>query len=295
MNAVYAGFMRDATLWRMSQQEWSVPGAPVSGYVWKAQNPRGAVLISHGVGEYATRYVERYHALIPTLVEAGFTVYAYDQRGHGHSEGKRAVVDLNVLVEDHLKAREALRDRPGDDSPLPLFALGHSMGGLVTAASASRDPRGLSGVILSSPSLLIGEKEPGWLKALAPLLAKVFPAAPIRDLGTGSLSRLTDEVAAYEADELVYHGKVRALTAATMLGLSGRLWADYFTWTLPTLVLHGTADTITDPAGSQRFIDAIASPDKTLILQQGGYHELLNDEPRGEIRAALVAWLLDRS
>ncbi|MFK7604174.1 lysophospholipase [Deinococcus sp. SM5_A1] len=284
----------------MEHQEWKVPGAPVSGYVWKAQHPeaqhpRGAVLISHGVGEYAQRYVERYHALIPTLVEAGFTVYAYDQRGHGHSEGRRAVVDLNVLVEDHLKAREALRGRPGDDSPLPLFALGHSMGGLVTAASASRDPRGLSGVILSSPALLIGEKDPAWLKALAPLLAKVFPAAPVRDLGTDGLSRLTEEVAAYEADELVYHGKVRALTAATMLGLSGKLWAGYVNWTLPTLILHGTADKITDPAGSQRFFDTIASPDKTLILEEGGYHELLNDEPREEIRAALVAWLLERT
>ncbi|CAM3543088.1 alpha/beta hydrolase [Deinococcus frigens] len=272
-----------------------MPGAPVSGYIWTAQSPRGAVLISHGVGEYAGRYVERYHALIPTLAAAGFTVYSYDQRGHGHSEGRRAVVDLNVLVGDHLKAREALRGRPGDDSPLPLFALGHSMGGLVTAASASRDPRGLSGVILSSPSLLVGEDEPAWLKALAPLLAKVAPVAPVSDLGTGHLSRLADEVAAYEADELMYHGKVRALTAATLLGLSHKLWAEYPNWTLPTLVFHGTADKITDPAGSVRFTDTIASPDKTLILQDGGYHELLNDEPREEIRAALVQWLMDRT
>ncbi|MBB6014828.1 alpha/beta hydrolase [Deinococcus radiopugnans] len=278
----------------MDHQQWSVPGAPVSGYVWKAGNPRGAVLLSHGVGEYATRYVERYHALIPTLTEAGFTVYAYDQRGHGRSEGRRAVVDLNVLVEDHLKARQALRERPGGDG-LPLFAFGHSMGGLVTAASASRDPRGLSGVILSSPALLVGQEEPALVKALAPLLAKVAPAAPVSDLGTGGLSRLTDEVAAYEADELIYHGKVRALTAASMLGLSGRLWAEYATWTLPTLIIHGAADKITDPSGSQRFFDMIASPDKTLILQEGGYHELLNDEPREEIRAALLAWLLERS
>ncbi|GGL76387.1 hydrolase [Deinococcus aerolatus] len=272
-----------------------VPGAPVSGYVWPASNPRGAVLLSHGVGEYAARYVEHYHALIPTLTGNGFTVYAYDQRGHGHSQGPRAVVDLNVLVQDHLKARQALRERSGDDAALPLFAFGHSMGGLVTAASASRDPRGLAGVILSSPALLVGQKEPALLRRLAPLLARVAPAAPVSDLDTDGLSRLTGEVAAYKADELIYHGKVRALTAATMLGLSGRLWAGYPGWTLPTLVTHGSADTITNPAGSQRFFDTIASPDKTLIMQEGGYHELLNDEPRDDIRAALVAWLLQRS
>lgn len=279
--------------WR--QEQWSVPDAPVSGYVWRAEHPRGEVLISHGVGEYATRYVERYHALIPTLVERGFSVYAYDQRGHGLSGGRRAVVDLNVLVDDHLKAREALRSRPGDNLTLPLFALGHSMGGLVTAASASRDPRGLAGVILSSPALLVGQKEPALIKALAPMLARVAPAAPVSDLGTGGLSRLSGEVSAYEADELMYHGKVRALTAATMLGLSQKLWAQYPRWQLQTLILHGTADTITDPAGSQRFFDTIASPDKTLVLQEGGYHELLNDEPREEVREALLAWLLKRS
>ena len=279
----------------MNSQEWMVPGAPVSGYVWPAPKPRGAVLLSHGVGEYAARYVERYHALIPTLTGSGFTVYAYDQRGHGHSQGPRAVVDLNVLVEDHLKARQALRERSGDDAALPLFAFGHSMGGLVTAASASRDPRGLAGVVLSSPALLVGEKEPALLRRLAPLLARVAPAAPVSDLGTDGLSRLPGEVAAYKADELIYHGKVRALTAASMMGLSGRLWDGYPRWTLPTLVVHGAADTITNPAGSQRFFDTIASPDKTLIMQEGGYHELLNDEPREDIQAALLAWLLQRS
>ncbi len=278
----------------MQSQDWKVPGAPVSGYVWTAAHPRGEVLIAHGFGEYAARYVDRYHALIPTLVDSGFTVYAYDQRGHGQSPGRRAVADMNLLVEDHLKAREALRSRPGGQ-PQPVFALGHSMGGLITAASAARDPRGLSGVILSSPALLVGENEPALVRRLAPLLARLVPGAPTTDLGTGGLSRLAEEVAAYEADDRMYHGKVPALSAATMLGLSQKLWPQYAAWRLPTLVVHGAADRITDPAGSQRFMDTIASSDKTLISQEGGYHELLNDRPRAEIRQAIVDWLLQRS
>src|SRR6476469_5881851 len=196
----------------MQPQRWMVPGAPVSGFSWIAPSPRGNVLLSHGVGEYAGRYVERYHALIPTLVNAGFSVYAYDQRGHGTSGGQRAVVDMAVLVEDHLKAREALLAQTG-----PVFLFGHSMGGLITAASAARDPRGVSGVVLSSPALLVGENEPAVVKRLAPLLARIAPALPVTALSTGSLSRLADEVAAYEADESVYHGKVPALTGASML------------------------------------------------------------------------------
>ncbi|GGM15191.1 alpha/beta hydrolase [Deinococcus aerophilus] len=279
----------------MQSQEWKVPGAPVNGYLWAAPHPRGAVLIAHGFGEYAARYVDHYYALIPTLVASGFSVYAYDQRGHGHSQGPRAVADMNLLVEDHLKARETLRSRPGDDQDQPVFALGHSMGGLITAASAARDPRGLSGVILSSPSLLVGQNNPPLVRRLAPLLARIAPAAPTTQLDTDGLSRLPEEVAAYKADPLVYHGKVPALSAATMLGLSQKLWPQYASWRLPTLVVHGTADTITDPSGSQRFIETIASADKTLIAQEGGYHELLNDRPRAEIRQAILDWLLQRS
>ncbi|PNY80100.1 alpha/beta hydrolase [Deinococcus koreensis] len=274
----------------MHSQEWAVAGAPVRGYLWAADPARGAVLLSHGFGEYAGRYVERYHGLIPELVRSGLSVYAYDQRGHGASGGRKAVVDMAHLVADHLKAREALRSQPG-----PLFLLGHSMGGLISAASVARDPRGVAGVILSSPALLVGEHEPAWIKRLAPIIARIAPGLTTTDLSTGSLSRLSDEVAAYEADETMYHGKVPALTAASMLGLSGALWSDYPRWTVPTLVIHGTHDRITDHQGSVRFVDTIASADKTLVLEEGGFHELLNDEPREKFRELLVDWLRERA
>ncbi|WP_034387302.1 alpha/beta hydrolase [Deinococcus sp. YIM 77859] len=275
---------------RWEPSAWDLPAVPVRSYVWHAESPRAAVLLAHGLGEYAGRYVERYGRLVPALVEAGFTVYAYDQRGHGRSEGRRAVVDAAVLVEDHLRAREALRSQP-----LPVFAFGHSLGGLVTAASVARDPRGLSGVVLSSPALLIGEGEPAWRRALAPVLARLAPAAPVTALDSGGLSRLADEVEAYRADPWVHQGKVPALTAASMLRLSGELWAHYARWTLPTLVIHGTADRLTDVNGSRRFVNAIPAPDKTLRLVEGGYHELLNDEEREEVLGWILAWLRSRA
>lgn len=268
-----------------------MPGAPVVGYVWEAPQPRGVVLLAHGIGEYAQRYVDRYHGLIPALVSGGFTVYSYDQRGHGASAGRRAQVDLNVLVDDHLKAREALRHQTN----LPVFLLGHSMGGLIAAASAARDPRGLSGVILSSPALLVGEEEPALTKRLAPVLAKLAPGAPVTQLPTSGLSRLKDEVAAYEADPQVYHGKVLALSASTMLSLSSGLWKQYSRWNLPTLVFHGSQDKITDPRGSRRFHEVIPAKDKTFMEFEGGFHELLNDEPRAEVRELILGWLRGRT
>lgn len=289
-----SGCVGPTTLFGMNKQEgqvqaWQVPGAPVQGYVWEAGQPRGAVLLTHGFGEYASRYVTGYSGLIPALTEAGFTVYAYDQRGHGESAGRRAVVDVEDLVADHFRAREALRGLG-----VPLFAFGHSMGGLVTAASAARDPRGLSGVLLSSPALLVGEDQSPLLKRAAPLLARVLPALPVTELDPAATSRLPEAVQAYRADPRNYHGKVPALSAATMLRTSGALWPDYARWTLPTLVVHGTEDRLADVRGSQRFVQSVASPDLTYHEVAGGFHELLNDEGAAGVRDVLLNWLIQR-
>lgn len=267
-------------------QAWQVPGAPVRGYVWEAEHPRGAVLLTHGFGEYAQRYVAEYGGLIPALTEAGFTVYAYDQRGHGQSAGRRAVVDVEDLVADHFRAREALRGLE-----VPLFAFGHSMGGLVTAASAARDPRGLSGVILTAPALLVGEDVPDLVKRVLPWLARVVPGLPLIDMDPAHISRRADVVEVYCNDPRNYHGKVPALTAASLLRTSGALWPDYARWRLPTLVMHGTEDRLADVRGSQRFVQSVSSPDLTYHEVAGGFHELLNDEGADEARDVLLNWL----
>jgi len=271
-----------------SPQPWPMPvSVPVKTFLWPAEGQvRANVLLTHGFGEYSGRY----HRLISELNRAGYSVYTYDHRGHGESEGARAVNDVSVLVDDHLALREALRRLPE-----PLFAFGHSLGGLVTAASYLRDPRGAAGVVLSSPALLVGVNEPGWLKAAGRVLARVSPGLPLTVLPTGGLSRLAEEVSAYEADPHIYHGKVPVLTAISMLNVSAGLWAKVPGWTLPTLIVHGDADGLADVNGSRRFAQEIASPDKTYTEVAGGYHELFNDTVREELTGKLLGWLETRS
>ena len=270
----------------LTPQPWSVsPAVPVKTFLWPAEQPRANILLTHGFGEYSGRY----HRLIGELNRAGYSVYTYDQRGHGQSDGVRAVNDVAVLVEDHLALRESLRALPE-----PLFAFGHSLGGLITAASYLRDPRGAVGVILSSPALLVGVNEPGWLKAVGRVLARVAPGLPLTVLPTGGLSRVAEEVSAYEADDQMYHGKVPVLTAISMLKVSEGLWAKVPGWTLPTLTVHGDADQLTDVNGSRRFHKEISSADNTYVEVPGGYHELFNDTVREEMTGKLIEWLKAR-
>lgn len=266
-------------------QPWDV-GTGVTGYVWHAPEPRGALLLQHGFGEYARRFVRRYSRLIPHLLNVGVSVYAFDLRGHGRSPGRRAVTDLGRSVEEHLAARRELRGHA-----LPVFALGHSLGGLVTAASVARDQSGLCGVILSSPFLR--KEVPTWKRLLVRALAAVGPTlpAPEEPAGLGGLSRIPEELEFVENDPLIYRGRAPMLLAATALKLLADNPSLYPGWRVPTLVLHGTADTYTDPEGSREFFRAIASEDKTLHIVEGGYHELLNDTDREETLRVVLTWL----
>jgi acylglycerol lipase len=271
----------------MHHRPWDI-GTGVHGYTWDAPQPRAALLLQHGFGEYAERYVQRYNALIPRLLGVGISVYAFDLKGHGRSPGRRAVTDVERAVTDHLAARRKLAAQP-----LPVFLFGHSLGGTVTAASVIREPRGAHGVILSSAALQV--KSNPLTRTFARLLAAVAPAFPLVRLDPAGISRDPEQVRAYAEDPLVYHRRMPAGLAASILFTGRDNWARYPQWQVPTLVIHGTADTFTDPAGSRRFISAIAAQDKTLHLVDGGYHELLNDTERDDTLQVVLTWLERRS
>ena len=264
-------------------RDWDT-GTGVRGYAWEATEPRALMLLQHGFGEYAQRYVRQYNALIPNLLHKGFSVYSFDLQGHGRSPGRRALTDVEAAVKDHLAARRRL-----EELPLPLFLLGHSLGGIVTATSVMRDPRNLRGVVLSSPALLVTANP--LTRLLARAAAAVAPALPVRKLPRTGISRIAEQVELARADSMAYRGAMPARLAASVLVTSRANWRLYPGWEAPTLVIHGTADTFTEPEGSRRFIDTIASRDKTLYLVEGGYHELLNDNERDETLRVLLDWL----
>jgi acylglycerol lipase len=261
-------------------------GRKLSGYVWRAHAARANLLLTHGFAEYAERYVERYHGLIPRLTALGFDVHAFDLRGHGRSAGARGVTDLREAVADHRAARRVLQDKP-------LFLFGHSLGGLVTAASVAEDQAGVAGVVLSAPALLI--KAPAHLRAVAGVIGAFAPAARlVPPLDAEGLSRIAEEVAAYKADPMVSDARVPARTGSSAIAVSEAAWRRYSLWRAPVLVLHGEQDRATDPDGSKRFIAAIAAADKRLELYPQGRHELLNDLDRETAMQVIIEWLQER-
>ncbi|MEQ1492746.1 MAG: lysophospholipase [Terricaulis sp.] len=264
-------------------QAWDF-GRGLRGYKWAASAARANVLLTHGFAEYAERYVEHYNRLIPRLNALGLDVHAFDMQGHGRSPGARGVADMKKTVADHQAARRAL------SGGKPLFLFGHSLGGLITAASVADNAEGVAGVILSAPALLI--EAPPHLRVIANIFAVLSPGLRLLPANDASaISRIDAEVVAYKTDPMISALSIPAKVGATAIATAEKAWTRYPQWTTPVLVLHGEKDTLTDPSGSKKFFEMIGAKDKRLELYPEGRHELLNDLDREVAIDVITSWL----
>ena len=78
---------------------------------------------------------------------------------------------------------------------------------------------------------------------------------------------------------------------AALVRADERLKKEFPLITLPVLILHGTADKNTNPAGSQHSYDRVGSVDKTLKLYEGAFHDLLNDTDKAQVMQNIQGWI----
>lgn len=252
---------------------------------WKpAVPPRAVVAIVHGVKSHGGYY--RWAA--EQLTDAGFSVYALDLRGRGRSDGERLYVDdlgeyladVKTLV-DLAKSRE-----PG----LPVFLLGHSAGGVLASTWTLDHQAELAGLICESFAFRVFA--PNFVLSLVRWLSRVLPRLPVLRLPTAGFSRDPAVVQAMIGDPLGVHREAQpARTVAELLRAADRLERGFPTIELPVLIMHGTADKVTNPAGSQFFYDTAGSADKTLKLYEGHVHDLLSDHGKEQVMADIRGWI----
>ena len=137
-------------------QELTVPaydGASLACAVFTADHAAGTVLLVHGFTENYYKYSE----LIFSLLHEGFSVLAYDQRGHGKSWRKAGLSDTGDTHVDHfsdyIADLETVCDQLLPDLPKPWMVFGHSMGGAVVSLFLEKHPEVFSRAVLSSPMI----------------------------------------------------------------------------------------------------------------------------------------------
>lgn len=277
--------MAPATIDAVREEQFeSVKGLKIHLRSWQPSGtPRAVVVICHGVNSHGGQ-----HAWTAgQLVASGHAVYALDLRGRGKSEGERFYVDdVSEYVADVAGAIGIAKSRhPG----APVFLLGHSAGGVVSATYVLDHQAELAGFVCESFAFQV--PAPGFALAAIKGLSHVAPRLPVLKLKNADFSRDPAVVQALESDPLTANEAQPAATVAALVRADERLREEFPKITLPLLILHGTDDKATVCHGSEFFHRTAGSKDKTLELYEGHYHDLLADVGREQVIDDIRGWI----
>ncbi|XP_035130644.1 monoglyceride lipase isoform X1 [Callithrix jacchus] len=242
---------------------------------WKPTGtPKALIFVSHGAAEHCGRYDE----LAQMLKGLDLLVFAHDHVGHGQSEGERMVVsDFHVFVRDVLQHVDSVqKDYPG----LPVFLLGHSMGGAIVILTAAERPGFFAGMVLISPLVLANPESATTFKVLAAkVLNLVLPNLSLGPIDSSVLSRNKTEVDIYNSDPLICRAGLKVCFGIQLLNAVSRVERALPKLTVPFLLLQGSADRLCDSKGAYLLMESAKSQDKTLKIYEGAYHVLHKELP----------------
>lgn len=243
------------------------------------ENPKALIVISHGLCEH----LNRYDYFTEKLNENGYSVYRYDQRGHGKSEGKKVYFnDYNEMPDD---ADVIINLARSESNGKKVFLLGHSMGGETVALYGSKYPGKTDGIITSGALTRYNN----------PLMGSQFPIEGPVDtyvpnaLGDGVCSD-PKVIDAYVNDPLVEKQISIGLINQIYDGVQW-LKGSASSFVEPVLILHGANDGLVSVKDSLEFFDEIKSVDKSLRIYANLFHEILNEPCKDEIIGDILLWL----
>lgn len=258
---------------------------------WKfsRSESKAVVIMVHGLKDHSDRYAQT----AEKLTKNAFSVYAFDLRGHGQSEGRRVWTDS---FDDYVQDLEIFYDRVRQYEPgKPIFIFGHSMGGAIATTFALKKYRPIAGLILSAPALKPGEDINGFLIGVTKVLGSITPSLAVLELNDEKFSRDPLVIAESKKDPLIYHGNGPARTAKELLKALGQIEEKMPEVDVPFIVLHGDKDVITNPDGSRQLFAKAKATDKTIQIYEGLFHDLLHEPEKDRVYRDILAWLNNRS
>jgi acylglycerol lipase len=202
-------------------------------------NLRAVLILVHELDSRGS-YYDRFAA---SMAAHGIASHALDLHG------VRRFADLVDGI-DRLVGAQRLRE-PG----LPLFLMGHGMGGLAAGLHALAHPRKLAGLVCDSIDLDL--PTPALVLGIVRGLAAIVPRLSVLE---------------------VFHSRNRFRASLAQLSV-------------PLLVLHGSADTVTLPSGSEYLHKHAGSHDKTLQIFEGYYHDLISDLGHEHVIERIRQWI----
>ena len=267
----------ESYIYHSSIDQW-----PIHAYGWPVTDPRGTVVIAHGLAEHALRYSR----LVTSLNAAGLSVLAMDHRAHGRTSGPAGLGDFGVAGWDALVADLDLLVERAGVAGLPVILLAHSMGAAAAQQYVPDHGAKLAALVLSGTTL----RNPG-----QPM--PDYNGAFEWRTGYEWLSRDPLEVDAYMNDPLCgFEGQTvingmdrtdpRRVDPARLTGIPA---------TLPVLLIAGDADPVNDNLQGLHYLEqcwrAAGVQSIDTHYYPGGRHEMFNETNRDEVTRKLIQWI----
>lgn len=245
------------------------------------EQPVAIAVIVHGLCEHHGRY----DYLVEHFCAAGVGCYRFDHRGHGRSEGERTYYsDWNALPDDtNVVVDLALAQNPG----VPVFLVGHSMGGFTVSLYGCKYPGKVKGIVMS------GALSRDNRRLIADVPKNLDPHTQLpNELGDGvcSVKAVVEDYAADPYNTKTFTTGLCYALNAGVAWLGDRLCA----FTDPVLMLHGEKDALVDVQDTYDAFKMISSKDRQMKIYGGLFHEIFNEYCRDEVIADALAWILKR-
>ncbi|AWC30892.1 alpha/beta hydrolase [Bacillus cytotoxicus] len=248
-------------------------------YMWnyEAESAKAVIVIVHGAMEYHGRY----EALAEEWNHIGYHVVMGDLPAHGTTSRNRGHINSfdEYIEEVKVWIKEARKYR------LPIFLLGHSMGGLIIIRMMEETKReDIDGIILSSPCLGVLATPAAPLRALAKVLNIVMPKLQFPTNLTVEMSTRNKEVRDAMENDSLFLRKVSVRWYSELIK-STRIAhekIDEFP-DVPLLLMQACEDKLVDKTSVRKWFDNLKISDKAYKEWPNCYHELLNEYERDEV------------
>jgi lysophospholipase len=250
-----------------------VTGGVVYVWTWEAEEPRATIVMVHGAAEHHGRY----GWLIEMWRSENFNVVMGDLPGQGTSTRRRGHIDsfdqYIETVESWVKEAERFS--------MPIFLLGHSMGGLTVIRTLQEKQLPVKAAILSSPCLGLVEPPPKGLEWISKGLNIFVPSLRVDSHLEVGIATRNQEVKDEDENDSLYVRKVsirwyQELVKSMRLAYEN---IDKFP-DIPVLIFQAGDDKIVDKVIVREWFDKLHTNEKMYKEWAGLYHEVFNEPER---------------
>lgn len=252
---------------------------------------RCVLYLIHGLHGHCTLF----HEMATFFAQHNIAVYSHDNYGHGRSAGDKVLPpEFGTYVSD---AVERIKEVSANHPELPVFAFGHSLGGLIVLDVTLQMQDLLRGTVFMAPAL---GKNPNAsklssLEFLVSPLSKVLPSFPVpTNMNVRHFTSIRQKQIENKEDPLVYHGQPKLRHVALILEAMSQVPAKAGKVKKSYLMLSGDQDVITPLEPMKSFHSGVSEDvDKTFKIYAGMRHGLYveKEDMRKRCFEDIIAWL----